>query len=431
MTNEQSRRELRQPDRPSGSRPVRHGRLRSAGPVAVLLRIIGIAVAIVVVAGGSVAGIAIWQVASSVKPGVHLTDKNGNAIAPPPNVGAIEGGVNLLLVGTDTRADQAGFTDSADLAASSGAGNNDVTMLMHISADHTNATVVSFPRDLIVPMPSCPRSNGTSASATTTSMFNTSLSRGGLNCVVLAVEGMTGVTIPYAAEITFDGVIGMSDAVGGVTVCLADKIVDGHVGLDLPAGSNTLVGAQALAFVRTRYGVADGSDIGRISNQQIFLSALARKLSSGNVLSNPVQLYSIAKTAASNMTLSDGLTNPTTMVSIALALKNIGLGNISFVQYPTVSDPAQPGRVIPVQSAASILNAALVADKPVQLSGTLGRAAVLDPNTTVAPTPTPTPTPTKTAGKAKTKTTPSPTPSPVLLPSTITGQTAEQQTCSN
>ncbi|MCU1421993.1 MAG: lytR [Microbacteriaceae bacterium] len=419
MTNGVPKRPV--PPRAVDADPIRHGRLASRGPAATILRVIGIAVAVAIVAGVSIAGIAIWQVTSSISAGVHLTDGNGKAIQPPPNVGAIEGGVNLLLVGTDTRTDQPGFSDSKNLAASSGAGNNDVNMLLHISADHKSATVVSFPRDLIVSIPACPRANGTSAPATTGSMFNASLGRGGLNCVVLTAEKLTGITIPFAAEITFNGVIGMSDAVGGVTVCLATPIKDGHVGLNLPAGSNTLVGPTALAFVRTRYGVADGSDIGRISNQQIFLSALARKLTSGGVLGNPLALYSIAKTAATNMSLSDGLTNPNTMVSIALALKNVGLGNMTFVQYPTVPDPAASGRVLAVQSAASVLNAALIADKPIQLSGTLGKAAVLDPNApaTTAPTPTGSPAPTATAQAGT-----------VVLPSQITGQTAQQQTCS-
>src|ERR1700761_7635285 len=110
--------------------PTRHGRLHSRSPLASVLRIVGIAVAGLAVSAASVAGIGVWQVTSSIKTGVDLTDRNGKAIAPPPNVGAIEGGVNLLLVGSDTRTDQAGFTDKADLQASSGAGNNDVTMLL-------------------------------------------------------------------------------------------------------------------------------------------------------------------------------------------------------------------------------------------------------------------------------------------------------------
>jgi LCP family protein required for cell wall assembly len=434
MSTERSRRELRGPAGLAAPQPVRHGRLRVGSPVAALLRIVGIALAVALVGSLSVAGIAVWQVTSSIKTGVHLTDKNGKAIQPPPNVGAIEGGVNLLLAGTDTRSNQAGFTDKADLNASSGAGNNDVTMLLHISADHTNATVVSFPRDLMVPMPACPLPNGKTVGATSQAMFNTALSRGGLNCVVLTVEQMTGVNIPYAAEISFDGVINMSNSVGGVTVCVASAIHDPYVGLNLPAGTVTLQGADALAFVRSRHGVGDGSDLGRISNQQVFLSALARKLTSAGVLSNPVQLYSIAKAAASSMTLSDGLSNPTTMVAIALALKDVGLSNMVFLQYPTSSDPDNPNRVIPIPSSAVILNSALVADQPVQLTGKVGRAAELDPNATASAIPTPTPSVTTKAGAKSTATpTPSvsaPTTPAVVLPSTITGQTADQQTCS-
>jgi LCP family protein required for cell wall assembly len=429
-STERSRRELRR-----GDQPVRHGRLRVTNPVAAVFKILGIALAVVVVGTVSVGGIAVWQVTSSIKTGVHLTDKNGKTIQPPPNVGAIEGGVNLLLAGTDTRTGQGGvYSSKAELAGSSGAGNNDVTMLLHISADHTSATVVSFPRDLVIPMPSCPTANGGSSGASSAAMFNSALSRGGINCVVLTVEQMTGVSIPYAAEITFDGVVGMSDAVGGVTVCIASPINDPYVGLQLGAGEATLEGNAALAFVRSRHGVGDGSDLGRISNQQVFLSALARKLTSAGTLSNPVQLYSIAKTAASSMTLTDGLNNPTTMVAIALALKNIGLGNITFLQYPSMADPTNDNRVVPISSAAAILNSALVADKPVQLSGTVGRAAELDPNATASATPTPTPSATGKSTKKGATSSPSPAASSpatpaVVLPSSITGQTAAEQTC--
>lgn len=422
---------------------IRHGRLKSAHPLATLARVLGTALAVIVVSAVSVGGIAVYQVAASFKPGVHLTHLDGSTQAPPPDVGAIDGGVNLLLTGTDTRAGQGGqFDNKADQEASSGVGNNDVTMLLHISQDHSFAEVVSFPRDLMVPMPSCPRANGGSSGATSKGMFNTALSRGGLGCVALTVEKITGVEIQYAAEISFDGVIQMSDAVGGVTVCLASSMNDPFTGLQIGSGQQTLVGTEALAFVRTRHGVADGSDLGRISNQQVFLSALARKLSTGGVLQNPLQLYAIAKAAASNMTLSEYLANPTTMVSIALALKDIGLNNIIFLQYPSSSDPDNDNRVVPAPQASAIVNSALVNDQPMQLSGKLGRAAADDPNAsavTETPTPTPTPTETAKAGKSTKSATPTPTPTPtiltptqapVVLPTNVTGQTAAQQTCS-
>jgi len=407
--------------------PFRHGVQPTRHPVLRLLQIVGVAVAVLVVGTASVAGAAVWEVASSVTTGVKLTHVDGSVDAPPPDIGAVEGGVNLLLAGTDTRQGQGGqFQNRADQAASSGAGNNDVTMLLHISEDHSSATVVSFPRDLMVPMPPCPRENGTTAGASSKAMFNTALSRGGLGCVVLTVEKLTGLTIPYAAEISFDGVMSMADAVGGVTVCLASPIKDPYVGLDLAAGEQTLSGAAALAFVRSRHGVGDGSDLGRISNQQVFLSSLTRKLTTDGVLENPIRLYSIAKAAASSMTLSEYLSNPTTMVSIALALKDIGLQNIVFVQYPTSSDPANPNRVVPIASAAAALNGALVADQPIQLSGKVGRAAVEQPAAPPAEA-APTPAPTASAGSDASA---APSQAPVVLPPSVTGQTAAQQTCS-
>jgi LCP family protein required for cell wall assembly len=377
--------------------------------------------AVLVAAAVIVGGIAVWQVAASVQPSVHLTDANGKAVTAPPNVGAIAGGVNLLLVGTDTRTGQGGAYDTpAELAGSSGAGSNDVTMLLHISADHKSATVVSIPRDLEVPIPACPTSNGTTP-ATSQAMFNTGLSRGGLNCVVLTTEAMTGLTIPYAAEISFDGVTQMSDAIGGVSVCVATPIDDPYTGLNLPAGQQTIVGQTALEFLRTRHGVGDGSDLGRISNQQVFMSALERKVTSGGVLSNPIQLYSLAKAAASNMTLSDSLTNPATLVSIAVALKGVGLSNMVFLQYPATGDPSDPNRVIPLASAATELNNALVADQPIQLSGTVGRAAVVAPPTAAPATGAPTASPSPSAAAPGTA---------VVLPPSVTGQTAAEDTCS-
>lgn len=381
--------------------------------------------AVLVAATVAVSGIAIWSVASSVQPSIHLTNANGKAVAPPPNVGAIAGGVNLLLVGTDTRTGQGGaFATKAELAGSSGAGSNDVTILLHIAADHKSATVVSIPRDLMVPIPACPAASGSTAPASSLAMFNTGLSRGGLNCVVLTTERMTGLTIPYAAEISFDGVSQMSDAVGGVSVCVATPIKDPYTGLNLPAGQQNIVGQTALEFLRTRHGVADGSDLGRISNQQVFLSALERKVTTGGVLSNPIQLFSLAKVAANSMTLSDSLTNPATLVSIAVAMKSVGLPNMVFLQYPATGDPANPNRVIPLASAANQLDSALVADQPIQLSGTVGRAAVVAPPTTpVAPA-------TGAAAPAPSAAPSSSTPGAVVLPPSVTGQTAAENTCS-
>ena len=408
--------------------PVRHGRLpirRARGPVARLLAAI---VAVAVVSAGAVAAYAVQDTVRSLKPAIHLVSAAGKPVSVP-SVGAESGEVNILLAGTDTRTGQGGqFSTAQELAGSSGAGNNDVTMILHLSADHQHATVISIPRDLMVPIPSCPTSGGGSTYAQSNAQFNTTLSTGGLSCVVLTAEALTGLTIPYAAEISFDGVSAMSDAVGGVTVCLATPLTDPYVGLDLPAGQQTLVGAQALAFVRSRHGVGDGSDLGRISNQQLFLSALLRKVSSAGVLSNPLTLFTLAKAATSNLTLSDTLASPTTLVSIALALKSVSLSDFVFLQYPSMTDPENINRVVPEPTGVDALKQALSTDTPVQLTGTTGNGTeAATPTPSAAPTAAATPAPGATSSAAGS--TPAPTSSAVSLPSNVTGQTAAQQTC--
>jgi LCP family protein required for cell wall assembly len=398
--------------------PVRHGRQHQTHPVLRVARFLALAVSVVLVSAVSVAAIAGWQLLSSAPQSVHLAGQANQP--PPPALGPHDGEVNLLLTASDTRTGQTGLQDKANLAASSGAGNNDSNILLHISQDHTNITVISFPRDLEIPIPACPSATGTRA-ATSQAMLNTADSRGGLSCVVSTIEKLTGLDIPYAATIKFNGVTAMSDAIGGVTVCLASPVIDKHTNppLNLPAGYQTLVGSMAQSFLRTRYGVYSGGDLGRISNQQVFMSALFRKVQTDGVLQNPVKLYSLASAALHNITPTDTLANPVTLVSIALALKNVGAANTVFLQYPTVADPTDKNRVIPDVTAASILNAALVANKPVKLTGSTGVGAT-------APTPSPTPS-TSTTG-APTPLAPSPS-SAQDLPSSVTGQTAAEETC--
>ena len=398
---------------------VRHGRLHSRGPMRTILGFIGAALVVVLVSGASVAGIAAWDVARSIQPGVALA--NEQVI---PQIGEIEGGVNLLLVGSDSRLGQ----DASIFDVNTGAVNNDVNILLHISQDHKSATVVSFPRDMVVRFPACPGGGGG-----WTGPINASLNEGGLACVVLTVEQLTGLKIPFAAELQFSGVIQMADAIGGVDVCVAKKIEDNYTGTFLDPGMHTLTGLAALQFLRTRHGLGDGSDLGRISNQQLFLSSLVRKLKSASTLTNPVALFGLAKAAASSMTLSNSLNNVDVMVSIAMALKDIPLDNVVFVQYPGTLGGVgvYSGKVQPNIAAAKVLFGAILADQPVALSGTTGLGTSLDPNAPVATAspvdPSATPVPSTAPSSTVTPTAAPPT--VVALPDSITGQTASTYTC--
>lgn len=405
---------------------ARHGRLSSPHPVSQIFTLLGVGLAVVMVAVVGVAGFTVWSLAQTV------TDK---AVAlegqeqVPPDIGQIEGGVNLFLAGTDACEDayKAYFPGRCDGADAEGE-LNDVNMLVHISDNPRRVTVISFPRDMMVPIPSCTRDDGSTSSAMSRQPLNAAYSAGGLNCVVKTISQLTGLNIPYAAKITWGGVIEITNAIGGVDVCVANRIYDPeNTGLDLGPGMHTLQGVQALEFLRTRHGVGDGSDLARISNQQQYMSRLARKLVSEDVLSNPTTLFKLATTAVDNITPSQSLTNPLTLVQIALAVKSVPFSDIVFIQYPTTGYAPDPNKVAPDEDAADVLFAALNANQPLQLTGNAavnGGVVVVDPTETPTPTDGATPSPDPTASAGATE-------QAAQLPSSISGSTAAQETCSN
>ncbi|WFR66930.1 LCP family protein [Curtobacterium flaccumfaciens] len=229
---------------------------------------------------------------------------------------------------------------------------------------------MSIPRDLITPIPGCQKPDG---SGTTPAMaaqpINSAWGEGGLNCVVQTVQGLTGLDVQYSAAVSFKGVIEMSNAIGGVPVCVAQPIHDRYTGLDLPQGTSTLQGDQALAFLRSRHGVGDGSDLGRISSQQVFLSSLLRTVKSNDTLTSPATLYKLARAAASNMQLSQSLNDIGTMVQMGRALQDLPLAQVNFVQYPgtTGGTGVYSGKVQPSTELATQLFAKIKADQSFSL----------------------------------------------------------------
>lgn len=372
-------------------------------------------VAVVSVLG--IGGVAAANLVSDVKPTVHLVGEE--KLGPIPDIGALEGGVNILLAATDTRTGQGDAWGTTDDSA--GAGLNDVTMLVHLSQDHTHATVVSFPRDLMLAIPKCPDGHGGWNSAMSSQPLNTTLSYGGVACTVLTIEQLTGLQIPFAGVVDFEGVVAMSNAVGGVPVCITDGgIHDEHTSLDLPDGTSVLQGMQAAEFLRTRYGVGDGSDLGRISNTQVFLSSLVRTVMTKATLTNPVKMWGLVKAAQQHIGWSDSLSNVTTLYQIAMAGKDLKYENIAFVQYPVGTDSDYPGKVVADRSSAAALMDALKNDQPIQLTGGTGVGSV-------APTDAPAPSDTSAGAGAAS---PSASNTPVALPDDVKGQTAATQTCS-
>lgn len=348
--------------RRSSAVPVRHGRLRRRSAARDVARVAVSVVAVLVVGGGSVGAIAAASIGRTVAENAVDLDVGAalSASAAPPPVGEVEGGFDLLVVGADNDAAQGDEYGGRDATL------NDVNILLHVARDHRSAVVVSLPRDLLVDRPDCTDpETGVVTAGEGDVPLNSTFSVGGLACVNRSVEQLTGLDIPYAGWISFQGVIEMSDAVGGVDICLTGAVRDTDSGLDLPAGTSTVSGATALAFLRTRHGVGDGSDLARISSQQQFLSSLMRKVKSSGTLSDAGALYGLAHAASHAMHLSTSMTEPRTLIGLALALKDVELDRLVFVQYPgSTGDPDFPGKVVPDPALGPDLMAKVRDDVP-------------------------------------------------------------------
>ncbi len=365
---------------------ARHAQRRHRGPWGAVLRVVGISLAVLMVSTLTIVGVVAnflnQQVQATV---VKISETEG----PPPEIGKIEGGFNILIVGSDTRLGQEAVVGGEE-AADVDSALNDVNILLHVSEDQTNATAVSFPRDLVVGIPECPDENG-DTKYYSTEPLNTALYYGGLQCVVMTIENLTGLPIQFAGMIDFVGVTRMADAVGGVDVCIDAPMYDPNTAIDLPeAGIWHLDGESSLAFLRSRHGVGDGSDLTRISSQQVYLSSLIRKIKSDDTLTDPKKVFALANAALQSMQLSSGLADPYTLASIAFALKDIPLERITFVQYPgtTGGSGVYEGKVQPVQWAADELFAQIASDQPFVLDrvgddrgSTLAEGASADPAT--------------------------------------------------
>jgi len=398
---------------------ARHGNVHASGRFRSVLEIFTKALVVVVVSTLTVIGISFVQLSQELSRNhIHLTDTAGKDVKIPP----LSGPINFLLVGSDTR-QGAGNSQFGDITSNLA----DVIILLHVSEDRKSAVGISFPRDLMVPWPACPStSGGPGYYAQSLGQINATISNGGPGCTLLTVEQLTGLQIPYLAMIDFNGVIELSNAVGGVEVCVAEDINDTYTNTHLKAGLHNLQGLQALQFLRTRHGVGDGSDLSRISNQQVYMTALVRKLKGKDILNNPVALYSLARTAARNMKLSDTLSDPATLAGVASALKAIPMSKITFLQLPSLSMTGEySGRVQPDAEKAQFLFDMLAADKPM----VLGKVSNTGSGSVVASTPTPTPTKTKKSTKTPT---PKPTPTETItpLPDWAQGTNAKTTTCS-
>ncbi|MER5395419.1 LCP family protein [Streptomyces sp. NPDC002599] len=348
------------PPRPKG------GRRKARSPRSKALLVTAWTAAGVVALGGAGAGYLFFKLNGNLK----SVDIN-QALGSDRPLKVDNGSENILVLGSDTRS---GSNKKLGGGTDDGSARSDTAMIVHVYKGHKRASVVSIPRDTLVKRPSCTDSQGTVHGAVSGAMFNSAYSTGGAACAVKTVESMTGIRMDHYIEIDFSGFQKLVDDLGGVTVTTTKAISDKESHLHLAAGSHELDGKQALGLVRTRHGVGDGSDLGRIQLQQAFMKALVDQVKHIGLLSNPKKLYDLADTATKTVTTDSDLGSVTDLASFAGGLKGIGSSHMTMVTMPVQYDPADANRVLVDKTKSELMWKALKADRPIPKAATEGTA---------------------------------------------------------
>ena len=296
--------------------------------------------------------------------------------------------LNILLIGSDSRDTAADLKLGGAHGSVGGPVHADVEMLLHVSADRSNASLLSVPRDTMVDIPACtdPKT-GKVYPESPHEQITDSLSHGGPGCTVYTWHQLTGIHIDHYMMVDFGGVVSMADAVGGVPVCTTGNVADPYSHLRLTAGRHVVKGVQALEWLRTRHGFGDGSDLYRTQTQHMYLTSMLRQLTSAGTLTDPGRILSLADAATRALTVDDGLDSVTKLVGLADQLKGLKPDRLTTVTMPYAEDPENPEAwVIPMPGDAQQLFAMVRDDISLDAHGKPAGTATPGPvPTTAAP----------------------------------------------
>ena len=288
----------------------------------------------------------------------------------------LDGAVDMLLTGMDSRTDAYGNPLPKEVLAMLNAGksdgerNTDTMILVHIPVDGTRAIAISFPRDSWVQLAGGfgkHRINSAFAYAYNNAreeLANTAPDEktlddqakvAGRKNLIETVQNLIGnsVTIDRYAEVNLLSFYDVTNAIGGVEVCLNQATSDPLSGANFQAGPQTVIGAQALSFVRQRHNLPNG-DLDRIVRQQAFLGALANKVLSADMLTSPNKVRDLIAAVQRSVVLSDGWQ----LSTFAAQMSGLTAGGIDFYTIPTLGDMKVGGadvlKVDPAQVAAFV-----------------------------------------------------------------------------
>jgi LCP family protein required for cell wall assembly len=255
---------------------------------------------------------------------------------------------NVLLIGNDSRA---GATRAELSALHTGHDkqtvNTDTMMILHIPAGdsaHSKPSIISFPRDAWVSIPGYGKGKLNAAfsdgylAAKNHHASEQEAQSAGVLLTLRTLSALTGLHIDHYLQVNLLGFYRISEAIGGITVCLLhaqnastdrDAFGSGYSGINLPAGVSTIKGKQALAFVRQRHGLPHG-DLDRIRRQQYFLASAFHKIASAGTLLNPFKLHDLLDAVSSSLLTDPGLD----LLSLARSFELLSGGDIAFATLP-------------------------------------------------------------------------------------------------
>ncbi|MEN9716261.1 MAG: hypothetical protein RLZZ483_236 [Actinomycetota bacterium] len=263
--------------------------------------------------------------------GIHATSSLEKIPASANVTIADTAGTNWLLVGSDsreglTKAERKELRTGKD----EGAQRTDTLMIIHID-DNGQPTLVSLPRDSYVTIPAHIGLDGLSIEDRR-NKINTAYGQGGAPLLVETVERNTGLKIDHYMEIGFKGIRDITDAVGGVNMCVPADVTDENSGLNLLAGCQELDGKNALAYVRMRYADPKG-DLGRIERQQQFLSSVMKKVATPAVLLNPISMWRLVDAGTASVNVGEG-DSVVDIGNLAKAMRGLSNGNGTLTTVP-------------------------------------------------------------------------------------------------
>lgn len=262
--------------------------------------------------------------------------------------------VNILLLGSDTRATRDTDETDEEFGTLPNGGRSDTMMLVHIPEDRKNIYVTSIMRDTWLNIP-----------GVGSAKINAAFAHGGVSKAVETLEGLFGVRINHVASIDFEGFKGLTDAVGGVTInnpiAFKQSLANG---ITFPKGTQTLDGEQALAFVRERKAFPS-SDYQRVKNQQLFVKALLGQLMSKHTLTNPAKVSDAVGQIAPYIAVDDSL-DSAKVASYATSMLNLRPSDMDFFTLPnsgTGRSADGQSIVVPDMDAINKFGKALQEDK--------------------------------------------------------------------